>query len=100
MLTMRPGFLTFDDPRGSGCRHYIADSHSARLARAREGFSFDVVTDDDLEAFTALHCLLEPYAAVLTGTHPEYHTAATLDALAGYKRSGGNLAYMGGNGFY
>ena len=97
MLTMRPGFLTFDDPRGSGCRHYIADSHLLDWLE-HEGFSFDVVTDDDLERFGA--ALLEPYAAVLTGTHPEYHTAATLDALAGYKRSGGNLAYMGGNGFY
>jgi N,N-dimethylformamidase len=97
MLTMRPGFLTFDDPRGSGCRHYIADSHLLDWLE-HEGFAFDVVTDDDLERFGA--ALLEPYAAVLTGTHPEYHTAGTLDALAGYKRSGGNLAYMGGNGFY
>ncbi|TDG03333.1 N,N-dimethylformamidase large subunit [Paraburkholderia guartelaensis] len=97
MLTMRPGFLTFDDPRGSGCRHYIADSHLLDWLE-HEGFAFDVVTDDDLERFGA--ALLEPYAAVLTGTHPEYHTAATLDALAGYKRSGGNLAYLGGNGFY
>lgn len=97
MLTMRPGFLTFDDSRGSGCRHYIADSHLLDWLE-HEGFSFDVVTDDDLERFGA--ALLEPYAAVLTGTHPEYHTAATLDALAGYKRSGGNLAYLGGNGFY
>ena len=97
MLTMRPGFLTFDDPHGSGCRHYIADSHLLDWLE-HEGFAFDVVTDDDLERFGA--ALLEPYATVLTGTHPEYHTAATLDALAGYKRSGGNLAYLGGNGFY
>jgi N,N-dimethylformamidase len=97
MLIMRPGFLTFDDPRGSGSRHYIADSHLLDWLE-HEGFSFDVVTDDDLERFGA--ALLEPYAAVLTGTHPEYHTAATLDALAGYKRGGGNLAYLGGNGFY
>jgi len=97
MLTMRPGFLTFDDSRGSGCRHYIADSHLLDWLE-HEGFSFDVVTDDDLERFGA--ALLEPYAAVLTGTHPEYHTAATLNAFAGYKQAGGNFAYLGGNGFY
>ena len=27
ILTMRPGFLTFNDPRGSGLRHYPADTH-------------------------------------------------------------------------
>lgn len=97
MLTMRPGFLTFDDACGSGCRHYIADTHLLDWLE-HKGFAFDVVTDDDLERFGA--AILEPYATVLTGTHPEYHTAATLDAFAGYQRSGGNLAYLGGNGFY
>jgi N,N-dimethylformamidase len=97
MLTMRPGFITFDDARGSGCRHYIADTHLLDWLE-HQGFAFDVVTDDDLERFGA--AILEPYATVLTSTHPEYHTAATLDAFAGYQRSGGNLAYLGGNGFY
>jgi len=27
ILTMRSGFLTFDDPHGSGLRHYPADTH-------------------------------------------------------------------------
>ena len=43
---------------------------------------------------------LSPYRAVLTGSHPEYHTERMLDALAAYKAQGGNLAYLGGNGFY
>ncbi len=97
MLTMRPGFLTFDDPRGSGCRHYIADHHLLDWLE-HEGFAFDVVTDDDLERHGA--AILAPYRAVLTGTHPEYHTARTLDAFDGYLRQGGHLAYLGGNGFY
>ena len=97
MLTFRPGFVTFNDARGSGCRHYIADSHLLDWLE-HEGFDFDVVTDDELERHGC--AILEPYAVVLTGTHPEYHTANTLDAFAGYVRNGGHLAYLGGNGFY
>ncbi len=97
MLTFRPGFLTFDDPRGSGCRHYIADSHLLDWLE-HEGFEFDVVTDDELERHGST--ILAPYACVLTGTHPEYHTQRTLDAFAGYVDGGGHLAYLGGNGFY
>ena len=97
MLTFRPGFLTFDDPRGSGCRHYIADSHLLDWLE-HEGFEFDVVTDDDLERHGST--ILAPYACVLTGTHPEYQTQRTLDAFAGYLDGGGHLAYLGGNGFY
>jgi len=97
MLTFRPGFMTFDDARGSGCRHYIADSHLLDWLE-HEGIDFDVVTDEDVQRDGA--ALMAPYGCVLTGTHPEYHTSETLDAFAGYLRSGGNLAYLGGNGFY
>ncbi len=44
--------------------------------------------------------LIAPYRAVLTGSHPEYHTLRTLDALQNYTGTGGKLAYLGGNGFY
>ena len=37
---------------------------------------------------------------VATGTHPEYHTGAMLDALEAYRDGGGRLMYLGGNGFY
>ena len=36
----------------------------------------------------------------MTGTHPEYHTEDTLDALQAYIETGGRLMYLGGNGFY
>ena len=97
ILTMRPGFLTFDDPRGSGLRHFPADSHITDWLEER-GFGFDVVTDEDLDAEGV--GLLAPYKAVVTGTHPEYHTEGTLDALQAYVDAGGRLAYLGGNGFY
>jgi N,N-dimethylformamidase len=62
------------------------------------GIAYDAITDDDLHAEGA--GLLRPYAGVVTGGHPEYTSAEMLDALAGYLDGGGNLAYLGGNGFY
>src|SRR3546814_3674979 len=56
------------------------------------------MTDEDIDEGGAE--ALEPYATVLTGSHPEYHTTGTLDALEGYTGSGGRLGYLGGNGFY
>jgi N,N-dimethylformamidase len=97
ILTMRPGFLTFHDPRGSGLRHYPADTHLLAWLEAK-GFDFDIVTDEDLDDEGA--ALITPYNAVITGSHPEYHTPGTLDALTDYQAQGGRLAYLGGNGFY
>ena len=62
------------------------------------GVAFDVITDHDLHAEGA--ALLAPYNVVVTGTHPEYHTVETLDALTTYTETGGRLMYLGGNGFY
>lgn len=97
ILTMRPGFLTFNDPRGSGLRHYPADTHLLAWLEAK-GIEFDVLTDEDLDDESL--DLLRPYRAVLTGSHPEYHTPGTLDALAAYTQQGGRMVYLGGNGFY
>ncbi len=98
ILTMRPGFLTFDDARGSGLRHYPADTHLLAWMEAK-GIDFDVITDEDLHDEGV--DLLKPYRVVLTGSHPEYHTLHTLDALMDYAHRGtGRLMYLGGNGFY
>lgn len=97
VLTWRPRYLTFLDARGSGMRHYPADTHLLDWLEA-QGIAYDVVTDEDVEAEGT--ALLAPYATVLTGSHPEYHTARTLDAHAGYLAGGGRLVYLGGNGFY
>ena len=97
ILTLRPAYLTFNDQRGSGLRHFSADSHLTDWLEATN-HGFDVITDHDLHAEGA--ALLAPYACVLTGSHPEYHTPQTLDALTDYTASGGRLCYLGGNGFY
>jgi N,N-dimethylformamidase len=62
------------------------------------GIAYDAITDDDLHAEGVR--LLRPYAGVVTGGHPEYTSEQMLDALADYLYGGGNLAYLGGNGFY
>lgn len=97
ILTMRPGFLTFNDARGSGLRHYPADTHLLAWMEAK-GIEFDVITDEDLHEEGA--ALLAPYKVVLTGSHPEYHTPETLDALSEYTQGAGRMMYLGGNGFY
>lgn len=97
ILTMRPGFLFYEDAKGSGLRHYPADSHILAWAEAK-GIPLDILTDEDLDDEGA--ALLAPYRVVLTGTHPEYHTERTLDALLRYRDGGGRLVYLGGNGFY
>ncbi len=97
VLTMRPGFLTFNDARGSGLRHYPADSHILAWLDAK-GIDFDIVTDEDLHEEGA--ALLAPYRVLLTGSHPEYHSPQTLDALTQFRDAGGRLMYLGGNGFY
>jgi N,N-dimethylformamidase len=63
-----------------------------------EAIAYDTITDDDLHAEGAE--LLRPYAGIITGGHPEYTSEGMLDALASYTGNGGNLAYLGGNGFY
>jgi N,N-dimethylformamidase len=82
---------------GSMLWGYNADTHITDWLEA-EGFAFDVATDEDLHAEGAP--LLHDYTVVLTGTHPEYYSAAMRDAMAAYTARGGRLMYMGGNGFY
>ena len=99
LLNLRPGYLTFSEPghEGSGLRHFQADSHLIAWLHAK-GIEHDIITDRELHEEGA--ACLTPYRAVTTGTHPEYHTRETLDALTGYRDGGGNLLYLGGNGFY
>lgn len=97
LLTMRPGFLTFAIHEGSGLRHFPADSHLVEWFRQKD-IQIDVVTDDDLHREGME--LIAGYDVIVTGSHPEYHTAGTLDALRDYQAAGGNFIYLGGNGFY
>ncbi len=63
-----------------------------------QGYDYDVLTDEDLHRDGVQ--ALRPYRAVMTGTHPEYISERMLDAYEQYASAGGNVMYMGGNGFY
>ena len=55
-------------------------------------------TDHDLHRHGK--AVLEPYKAVINGTHPEYYSEAMMDATEAYLAGGGRLLYTGGNGYY
>jgi N,N-dimethylformamidase len=97
LFNMRPGYVTFGYGPGSRHRHFQADSHLWAWLH-KKGYDYDIVTDQELhdDGVDAIR----GYRAVTTGSHPEYHTAATLDALQDYRDGGGKLMYLGGNGFY
>ena len=71
---------------------YIVDWLEAR------GEAFDIITDEDLHADGV--DLLSPYRVVVTGSHPEYASWRMMEALHGWRDTGGRLMYLGGNGFY
>ena len=97
LFNLRPGYITFGQTDCSGLRHFQADSHLLSWLHAK-GIEYDLVTDQVLheEGVAAI----SGYKALTTATHPEYHTAQTLDALRDYRDTGGALLYLGGNGFY
>ena len=97
IITMRSATVCYPGVPGSGLRHFAADAHLWYWLES-EGYSFDVITDDDLHYHGGR--AIDAYDVVMTTTHPEYHTRETLDALSAYTEGGGRFMYLGGNGFY
>ena len=97
LLNTRPGYYTMGYGKGSGLRHFQADSHLIWWLHEK-GIPYDIITDNELheEGYAAI----QGYKTVTTGSHPEYHTSNTLDALLAFRNHGGNFIYLGGNGFY
>ena len=97
VITMRSGFVSYPDVTGSGMRHFPADSHLWAWLDQMD-IAYDVITDEDLhrQGLSAI----AGYKAVMTTSHPEYHTPESLDALQSYVDGGGRFMYLGGNGFY
>jgi len=99
LFSLRPGYITFGATEGdcSGLRHLQADTHLYAWLEKR-GIPFDIITDQELhdDGIEAV----KGYRTVTTGSHPEYHTPRTLDALRQYRERGGHFMYLGGNGFY
>ncbi len=97
LFNLRPGYVTFGQSTCSGLRHFQAVSHLISWLHAKN-IPYDIITDEEL------HCegweAINHYDAVVTGSHPEYHTQETLNALTRYRDAGGAIHYLGGNGFY
>lgn len=97
LFNLRPGYITFGAATCSGLRHFQADSHLISWLHD-QNIDYDIITDDELDREGVE--VIKGYDAVMTGTHPEYHTMTMLDALMAYRDGGGRLIYLGGNGFY
>lgn len=81
-----------------GAPHLLpVDLHLLRFLHA-QNIHIDILTDADLHRGGLAR--LEGYRGLVTGSHPEYWTAAMRDALDGFRDSGGHIAYLGGNGGY
>jgi N,N-dimethylformamidase len=76
---------------------FVADSLLLAWLQA-QGLEHDLITDHDVQRDGA--AALAPYAAVLTGHHPEYTSSRMWDATAQWLDVGGRLLYLGGNGYY
>ncbi len=88
ILSVRPGVR----PWG-----FEADRLLTNWLRRHE-HAFDVLTDEDVDRDG--RAALDAHRTVITGNHPEYWSAAMLDALEAWLKDGGRLIYIGGNGFY
>jgi N,N-dimethylformamidase len=65
---------------------------------AEQDIAVDILTDADLHAGGAAR--LAGYRGLVTGSHPEYWSAAMIDAAEAFRAGGGHIAYLGGNGCY
>lgn len=97
IVNMQPKHIGHLGGVGSNVWQFNADTHILDWLE-QISQSFDVITDEDLESEGVE--AIAGYRAVITGSHPEYHSLGMMDALQDYVDQGGRLMYMGGNGFY
>ncbi len=97
VLNMRPKYASPLGGHGSSLWQFNADTHIIDWLEAND-YAYECLTDEDLH-FEGSRAL-DPYLVVMTGTHPEYWSQEMWDALEHFKRRGGRLIYMGGNGWY
>jgi N,N-dimethylformamidase beta subunit-like, C-terminal len=78
-------------------RHVGADLYLTAWLESLD-VDHDVLADHALDEHGAE--LLAPYRVLVTGSHPEYVSAAILDAIEAFLAGGGRVMYLGANGFY
>ena len=74
-----------------------ADTHIIDWLEAM-GYSHDVLTDEELH--DRGYQALAPYQVVVAGTHPEYCSTEMWDAYDAFRRRGGRIMALGGDGWY
>ncbi|KAI1012480.1 hypothetical protein LB504_008476 [Fusarium proliferatum] len=94
IMNMRPDYISWNLHRPRGLS---ADLLMLEFLE-NSGIAYDVVCDHDLHTFG--HDIINGYGTIITGSHPEYHTAESLKAYIDFIQTGGNVMYLGGNGFY
>ncbi|PBB40179.1 hypothetical protein CK222_29485 [Mesorhizobium sp. WSM3866] len=94
LTNMQPNYINW---LAGGPRHFSGDFFITGWLDSI-GIEFDVATDEDVDSLGK--SLLDNYDVVLTGSHPEYPTAAEFDAFEDYVTGGGKLMYLGANGFF
>ncbi|KAL3471039.1 hypothetical protein BJX99DRAFT_267040 [Aspergillus californicus] len=94
LLNCRPGYINWTGHRP---RELSADLLMVGFLE-RSGIPYDIVTDHDLHTFGV--DALAAYSTVITGCHPEYQTLESYTAYESFVKNGGNMMYLGGNGFY
>lgn len=70
----------------NGPRNFQADLYIIGWLE-RSGLGYEIITDDDPHAEGA--AALEPYGAIVTGSHPEYWSRRMMDGLQDYLMGGG-----------
>ena len=94
ILNVRPGYIMWAFSRP---REFSADLMMLNFLE-RESIPYEVLTDHDLhERGTGA---LQGFNTVITGCHPEYPSFESYSAYQAFAKGGGNLMYLGGNGFY
>ncbi|MDG1386987.1 MAG: hypothetical protein P8P79_01015 [Halioglobus sp.] len=84
-------------PNGLLAYNFVQDTHITAFLE-HDGIAYDVITDE-LVGREGL-ALLQQYPVILSSTHPEYPSAAMVDAIGEYTRAGGRFMYGGGNGWF
>lgn len=94
IINMRRGYQMWLLDAGRG---FSADMYLVEWLESR-GIEYDILTEYEVHEGGA--AVLEPYAAVISGMHPEYPSLEVIDAMQEYRDAGGGLLYLGGNGYY
>jgi hypothetical protein len=94
ILNHKPNYIMWAFKRP---REFSADTMLIGFLE-REGIPYEIVTDHDLHERGV--AAISGFNTVLTGSHPEYPSTESYNAYTAYAKQGGNLMYLGGNGFY